>query len=115
LATVTVVVAVACGLLGGRWDSKGTLQLLALPHGVLGVAVKLALVVHDYIEITLGEGGRSWWICHIGFAKSLARSGASIIMVFSVEVMHYRTCMSTSLSTLAMRSPMVFASASWIF
>jgi hypothetical protein len=90
LATVTVVVAVASGLFGGRWDSKGTLQLLAFPHGVLGVAVKLTLVVHDHIEVTLEEGGRSWWICHISFARSLARPGASVIMVFSVEVMHYR-------------------------
>jgi hypothetical protein len=90
LGTVTVVVAVASGLLGGRWDSKGTLQLLALPHGVLGIAVKLALVVHDHIEVTLEEGGRSWWIYHIGFARLLARPGASVIMVFSVEVMHYR-------------------------
>jgi hypothetical protein len=57
---------------------------------VLGVAVELALVVHDHIEVTFEEGGRSWWICHIGFARSLARPGASIIMVFSVEVMHYR-------------------------
>jgi hypothetical protein len=90
LATVTVVVAVASGLIGGRWDSKGTLQLLALPHGVLGVAVKLALVVHDHIEVTFEEGGRSIWICHIGFARSLARPGASVIMVSSIEVMHYR-------------------------
>jgi hypothetical protein len=90
LATVAVVVAVASGLLGGRWYSKSALQLLALPHGVLGIAVELALVVHDHIEVTLEEGGRSWWICHIGFARSLARPGASVIMVFSVEVMHYR-------------------------
>jgi hypothetical protein len=90
LATVTVVIAVASGLLGGRWDSKGPLQLLALPHGVLVIAVKLALVAHDHIEVTLEEDGRSWWICHIGFARSLARPGASVIMVFSVEVMHYR-------------------------
>jgi hypothetical protein len=90
LATVTVVVAVAFGLLGGIWDSKGTLQLLALPHGVLGVAVKLALVVHDHIQVTFKEGGMSWWICHIGFTRSLARPGASVIMVLSIEVMHYR-------------------------
>jgi hypothetical protein len=70
LATIPVVVVVASGLLGGRWDSKGTLQLLALPHGVLGVAVELALVVHDHIEVTFEEGGRSWWISHIGFARS---------------------------------------------
>jgi hypothetical protein len=90
LATVAIVVAVASGLLGGRWYSKGALQLLALCHGVLGVAVELALIIHDHIEVTLKEGGRSWWICHIGFARSLARPGASVIMVFSVEVVHYR-------------------------
>jgi hypothetical protein len=90
LATVAVVVAVAYGLLGCRWDSKGTLQLLALPHGVLGVTVELALVVHDHIEVTFEEGGRSWWICYIGFARSLARPGTSVIMVFFVEIMHYR-------------------------
>jgi hypothetical protein len=90
LATVAVDVAIASGLLGGSWDSKGTLQLLTLPHGVLGVTVELALVVHDHIEDTFEEGGRSWWICHIGFARLLTRPGASIIMVFSVEVMHYR-------------------------
>jgi hypothetical protein len=78
LATVAIVVAVASGLLGGRWDSKGTLQLLALPHGVLGVTVELALVIQDHIEVTFEEG-MSWWICYIGFARSLARPGASII------------------------------------
>jgi hypothetical protein len=56
---------------------------------VLGVAVELALVVHDHVEVTFEEGGRSWWICYISFAGSLARPGASIIVVFSVEVMHY--------------------------
>jgi hypothetical protein len=90
LATVAVVVAIASGLLGGRWDSTGTLQLLALPHGVLGVVVELALVIHDHIEVTFEEGGRSWWIYHIGFARSLARPDASIVMVFSIEVIHYR-------------------------
>jgi hypothetical protein len=90
LATVAVVVAVASGLLGGRWDSKGTLQLLALPHGVLGVMVELTLVVYDHIEVTFEEGGRSWWIFYIGFTRSLARPGASVIVVLSVEVMHYR-------------------------
>jgi hypothetical protein len=57
---------------------------------VLGVAVELELVVHDHIEVTFEEGGRSWWICHISFARSLARPGASIVMHFSIEVMHYR-------------------------
>jgi hypothetical protein len=90
LATVAVIIVVASGLLGGRWDSKGMLQLLTLPHGVLGVTVELALVVHDHILVTFEEGGRSWWICHIGFARLLVRPVASIIMVFSVEVMHYR-------------------------
>jgi hypothetical protein len=90
LATVLVlVVVVAFGPLGGRQDSKGALQLLALSHGVLSVAVKLALVVHDHVEVTFEEGGRFWWIRHIGFTRSLARPGASIIVVFSVEVMHH--------------------------
>jgi hypothetical protein len=57
---------------------------------VLGVAVELALVVHDHIEVTFEEGGRFWWICNIGFTGSLARPSASIIVVFSVEVMNYR-------------------------
>jgi hypothetical protein len=56
---------------------------------VLGVEVELALVVHDHIEVTFEEGGWSWWICYIGFAGSFARPGASIIVVFSVVVMHY--------------------------
>jgi hypothetical protein len=34
LTTVPVVVVVSSGLLGGRRDSNGALQLLALPHGV---------------------------------------------------------------------------------
>jgi hypothetical protein len=70
LTTALVVVVVASGLLGGRRDSKGVLQLLALPHGVFSVAVEL--VVHDHIEVTFEEGGRSWWICQIGFAGTLA-------------------------------------------
>jgi hypothetical protein len=57
---------------------------------VLGVAVELAVVVHDHIEVTFEEDGRSWRICYVGFAGSLARPGASIIMVFTVEVVHYR-------------------------
>jgi hypothetical protein len=28
--------------------------------GVLGVAVELALVVHDHVEVTFEEGGGSW-------------------------------------------------------
>jgi hypothetical protein len=37
-------------------------KLLVLPHGVLSVAVELALVIHDHIEVTFEEGGRSWWV-----------------------------------------------------
>jgi hypothetical protein len=89
LTTVPVVVVAASGLLEGRWDSKGALQLLALPHGVLNIAVELALVVHDHIKVAFKEGGRSWWVCHIGFTRSLARPGASIVVIFSIEVVHH--------------------------
>jgi hypothetical protein len=57
---------------------------------MLGVVVQLALVVHDHIEVAFKEGGRSWRICYIGFTGSLARPGASVVVIFSVEVMHYR-------------------------
>jgi hypothetical protein len=57
---------------------------------MFGIAVELALVVHDHIEVTFKEGGRSWRICYIGFAGSFARPGASVVVVFSIEVMHYR-------------------------
>jgi hypothetical protein len=57
---------------------------------VLGVTVELALVVHNHIEVTFEEGGRSWWICYISFTGSLARPGASIIVVFSIKIVHYR-------------------------
>jgi hypothetical protein len=57
---------------------------------MLGIAVEPALVVHDHIEVTFKEGGRSWRICYVGFTGSLARPGASVVMVFSIEVMHYR-------------------------
>jgi hypothetical protein len=89
LAAVPVVVVVDPGPLGGRRDSKGVLQLLAPPHGVLGFTVKLALVIHDHVEVTFEERGRSWWIRHIGFARSLARPGASVVVVFYVEVVHH--------------------------
>jgi hypothetical protein len=56
---------------------------------MLGVAVELALVVHDHVEVTFKEGGWSWQICYIGFAGSFARPGASVIVVLSIEVMHY--------------------------
>jgi hypothetical protein len=57
---------------------------------MLGVAMELALVAHDHIEVTFKESGRSWRIWYIGFTGSLARSGASVDVIFSVEVMHYR-------------------------
>jgi hypothetical protein len=57
---------------------------------VLGIAVELALVVHDHIEVTFEKGGRSWWICYVGFAGSLARPGASVVVIFSIEIVHYR-------------------------
>jgi hypothetical protein len=41
LVTVPVVVVAALGLLGLRGYSEGKLQLLALPHGVFGIAVEL--------------------------------------------------------------------------
>jgi hypothetical protein len=30
--------------------------MLAFSHGMLGVAIELALVVHDHIEVTFKEG-----------------------------------------------------------
>jgi hypothetical protein len=90
LVTIPVVVVAALGLLGVRRDSKGTLQLLALFHGVFSVAVELALVVHDHVEVTFEEGGRSWWICHVGFARSFARPVSSVIVILVVEVVHHR-------------------------
>jgi hypothetical protein len=57
---------------------------------VLGVAVELALVVHDHVEVTFKEGGRSGWIRYVGFAGSLARPVSAIVMVFFVEVVHHR-------------------------
>jgi hypothetical protein len=59
LTTIAVVIVVAPGLLGGGWYPKGMLQLLALSHGMLGVVMELALVVHDHIEVTFKEDGRS--------------------------------------------------------
>jgi hypothetical protein len=89
LITVPVIIFVALGLFRGRRDPQGTLQLLSLPHGMLSVAVELALVVHDHVEVAFEEGGRSWWICHVGFARSFARPGSSVIVVFSIEVVHH--------------------------
>jgi hypothetical protein len=86
---VLVVVVVALSLLGFRRYPEGVFQLFALPHGVLGVAVKLTLVVHDHVEVTFKEGGGSGWIGHIDLTGSLARPVATIVVVFSVEVMHH--------------------------
>jgi hypothetical protein len=71
LATVSVVVVVALGLLGVGRYSKGTLQLFAFPHGMFGITMELTLVAHDHVEVTFEEGGRSWWIHHVGFSRSL--------------------------------------------
>jgi hypothetical protein len=90
LINVLVVVVGALGLFGVSGYSKGTFQLLALPHGMFGVAVELALVVHDHVEVTFMECGRSWWIRHVGFAGSLARPVSSIIVIFVVKVVHHR-------------------------
>jgi hypothetical protein len=57
---------------------------------VFSIAVELALIIHDHVEVVFKEGGRSWWICHIGFARSLARPIASVVVVFSIEVVHHR-------------------------
>jgi hypothetical protein len=57
---------------------------------MFGVAVELTLVVHDHVEVTLKEGGSSWWICHISFTRMLSRHVSSIVVIFSVEVVHHR-------------------------
>jgi hypothetical protein len=57
---------------------------------VFSVAVELALVVHDHVEFTIEEGRRSWWICHVGFARLFARLVSSVIVIFAVEVVHHR-------------------------
>jgi hypothetical protein len=56
---------------------------------MLGVAMKLALVVHDHVEVAFKKGGRSWWICHVGFARSFPRPGSAVVVVFYVEVVHF--------------------------
>jgi hypothetical protein len=38
---------------------------------MLGVAMELAPVVHDHIEVTFKKGGRSSRICYIGFPDRL--------------------------------------------
>jgi hypothetical protein len=87
---VLVIIVVALGLLGLWKYPEGALQLFTLPHGVLGVAVKLAQVVHDHVEVTFKEGGGSGWIGRVDLAGSLARPAATIVVIFSVEVVHHR-------------------------
>jgi hypothetical protein len=86
---ILVAVVVALGLLGFRGYPEGTLQLFALPHGIFGVTVQLTLVVYDHVEVTLEEGGRSWWLYQIGFIGSLARPISSVVVILSVEVVHH--------------------------
>jgi hypothetical protein len=57
---------------------------------VLGITVKLALVVHDHVEVAFKEGGGSGLISRIDFAGSLARPAPTVVMVFPVEVMQDR-------------------------
>jgi hypothetical protein len=57
---------------------------------MLGVAVELAPVVHDHVEVTFKEGGRSRWIGRIDLARSLAQPAATVIVVFSFKVVHHR-------------------------
>jgi hypothetical protein len=56
---------------------------------MLGVTMELTLVIHDHVEVTLKEGGRSWWICYVGFAGSLVRPVSTVVVIFSVEVVHH--------------------------
>jgi hypothetical protein len=39
---------------------------------MLGVAVELALVVHDHVGVTFKEGGRFGWVGRVDLARSLA-------------------------------------------
>jgi hypothetical protein len=57
---------------------------------MFSITVELTLVVHDHVEIVLKEGGRSWWICYVGFARSLAQPISAVVMIFSIEVVHHR-------------------------
>jgi hypothetical protein len=89
LITILVIIVVAFGLLGFGGYSKGMLQLLTLPYGMFGIAVELALVIHDHVEVTFEEGGRSWWIFHVSFTRSLLRPIPTIVVIFSIEVVHH--------------------------
>jgi hypothetical protein len=87
---VLVIVVVALGFLGFRAYSEGTLQLLALPHGMFGVVMELTLVAHNHVEVTLKKGGRSWWVCHIGFTRSVVRPVSTVVVILFIEVVHHR-------------------------
>jgi hypothetical protein len=82
---VLVIIVVALGFLGFGVYSEGMLQLLALPQGVFGIAVELTLVIHDHVEVTLEEGGRPWWVCHIGFTRSLACPVSTVVMIYCIQ------------------------------
>jgi hypothetical protein len=56
---------------------------------MLDVMVELALVVHDHVEVTFKEGGRCGWISRIDLTGSLVRPAATVIVVFSFEVVHH--------------------------
>jgi hypothetical protein len=56
---------------------------------MLGVTVELALVVHDHVEVTFKEGGRSRWISRIDFARSLVCPATTVIVIFSFEDVYY--------------------------
>jgi hydrogenase maturation factor len=45
---------------------------------VLGVTVELTLVVQCVVEVTFKEGGGSWWISCVDFARSLAQPTTTI-------------------------------------
>jgi hypothetical protein len=57
---------------------------------MLSIAVELALVVHDHVEVTIMEGRRSGWISRINLDGSLARPVPTVLVVFSFEFVHHR-------------------------
>jgi hypothetical protein len=42
------------------------------------------------LTVAFEEGGRPWWVCYVGFTGSPARPGASVVVIFSIEIVHYR-------------------------
>jgi hypothetical protein len=57
---------------------------------LLGVVVELTLVIHNDVEVTFKEGGRSRWVCCIYLTRSLVRPAATVIVIFSFEVVYHR-------------------------